>query len=53
MNEGTLPEGFVKMVDCCRFCVHCDVLTNHVEIANCQKHNIVVYMFSKCPDFED
>ena len=51
-SNETLPEGFVQMVDCCKFCIHSDIIGNRQVIGWCTKHDICVIIFSTCKDYK-
>ena len=47
-SNETLPEGFVRMVDCCQFCIHSDT---EEYFGWCNKHDICITIFSTCKDY--
>ena len=51
-SNETLPEGFVEMVDCCRFCIHRDIGEYLQMFGWCSKHDISIMIFSTCKDYK-
>ena len=50
-SNETLPEGFVQMVDCCKFCIHSNTGEHLQLLGQYSRHDICVIIFSTCKDY--
>ena len=53
MEDKIIPEGFEYSVECCRYCIYIDMITNQHITGWCCEHDTSVSVFSKCVNYKD